>query len=73
MRRPFLRVLFLRVLFLRVTSLLYCLTTLSLLPLFLPITNLVEGFIILTGQSLYRGRGSLISSSHFTGKAPVTF
>ena len=41
-------------------------------PHFLPVTNLVEGFIISTGRSLRRGRGSLASSSRSTGKAPAT-
>ena len=76
MRRPFLRVLFLyvlflRVLFLRIASFLRRLTALSLLPLFLPVVNLIEGFVVLTGRSLRRGRGSLTSSSRSTGKAPA--
>jgi hypothetical protein len=61
MRRPFLRVASLR-----------HLTILSLLPIFLPIANLIEAFI-LTSRSLYRGgRSSLISSSRSIGKAPTT-
>jgi hypothetical protein len=63
--------LFLRGLFLRVASFLRRYTALSLLPLFLPIANSIEGFIILTGWLLRRGRGSLISSSRSTGKAPA--
>ena len=35
----------------------------------LPVANLMEGLI---GQSLYKGKGSLASSSCFTGKAPAT-
>ena len=66
------RRLFLRVLFLRVASFLRRLTALSLLPLFLPIASSMEGFIILTGRSLRRGRGSLVSSSRSIGKAPTT-
>jgi len=62
MRRPFLRV----------ASFSCRLTALSLLPLFLPIANLIEAFI-LTGRLLYRGgRSSLISSSRSIGKAPAT-
>ena len=50
------RRLFLRVPFLRVASFLCYLTALSLLPLFLPVTNLMEGFVVLTSQLLCRGR-----------------
>jgi hypothetical protein len=67
MRRPFLRVLFLRV-----TSFLRRPTALSLLPLFFPIASSIEGFIVLTGRLLRRGRGSLVSSSRSIGKAPAT-
>ena len=31
----------------------------------------MEGFVILTGQSLRRGRGNPVNSSHSTGKAPA--
>src|SRR6266568_2022798 len=58
---PFLHVLFLRVPFLRVqflyiASFSHRLPALSLFPSFLPIANLIEGFVISTGQLLCRGR-----------------
>ena len=66
-RRPFLRVLFLRV-----ASFSRRPTALSLLPSFLPVASSMEGFVVSTGRSLRRGRGSLVSSSRSTGKAPAT-
>ncbi len=57
--------------FLRVASLSGRLTALSPLPSFLPVANSMEGFVVLTGRSLRRGRGSLASSSRSTGKAPA--
>ena len=65
------RRLFLRVLFLRFIFFLRYLAALSLLPSFLPIANLMEGFVASTGRSLRRGRGSFASSSRSTGKAPA--
>jgi hypothetical protein len=62
---------FLRVPFLRVASLSRRLTALSLLPSLLPVANSMEGFVVSTGRSLRRGRGSLASSGRSTGKVPA--
>ena len=56
---------------LRVASLSRRLTALSSLPSFLPIANSTEAFVVSTGRSLRRGKSSLASSSHSTGKAPA--
>ena len=42
-----------------------------LLPLYLPIVYLMEGFTIPTGRSSRRVGSSFVSSSRTTGKAPA--
>ena len=49
----------------------FSLTALSSLPSFLPIAKSMEAFVISTSRSLRRGRSSLVSRSHSTGKAPA--
>ena len=43
----------------------------SLLPLYLPIVNLIEGFIVSTGQLSRKVGSSFASSSYTIGKAPA--